>query len=270
MDNPDVTKPVESPEIVHIAIVPPVHVEDNLIKEVSGIINHDLYGTRLLLAGKSPRIVAHYQTLQMAESVKLRLQSLGLVVILSRDFELRKAHSPIFRASAMKFDNEEFMFQDKKGITRTIKTEDIFLILKGTRNIYSEKRTTKTKKELNLSATLLTGGIPIRRKVEEKTVETSIQTEHFMRLYHPKSPEPDIEITQHSFDYSCLGANMSATTFINFNMLIVKIKQLCGRSIFDDTLVESHSLGISSPLSWDNDEVRCKLVYLFREAAITP
>ena len=93
-------KPVESPEIVHIAIVPPVHVEDNLIKEVSGIINHDLYGTRLLLAGKSPRIVAHYQTLQMAESVKLRLQSLGLVVILSRDFELRKAHSCVFRSKS--------------------------------------------------------------------------------------------------------------------------------------------------------------------------
>ena len=263
-------KPVESPEIVHIAIVPPVHVEDHLIKEVSDIINHDLYSTRLLLAGKSPRIIAHYQTLAAAESANRRLQSLGLVVILSRDSDLRKAHSPVFSARFMIFADGEFMFQDQKGITRTIKTEDIFLLLKGTRNIYSEKKITKMKKELNLPATLLTGGIPIRRKVEEKTVETSIQTELFMRLYHPKSPEPDIEITQHSFDYSCLGANMSATTFINFNMLIVKIKQLCRRSIFDDTLVESHSLGISSPLSWDNDEVRCKLVYLFREAAITP
>ena len=49
--------------------------------------------------------------------------------------------------------------------------------------------------ELNLPATLLTGGMPIRRKVEEKTREKSIQNEFFVRLYHRQSLEPDVEIT---------------------------------------------------------------------------
>ena len=45
-------------EIVYIATVPPNKLEASLAERVATIINKDLYGTRLLLAGKIPRIVA--------------------------------------------------------------------------------------------------------------------------------------------------------------------------------------------------------------------
>lgn len=54
-------------DIVHIAIAPPDMLEASIVKQVAAILNKDLYGTRLLLAGKIPRIVAHYQTTQLAE-----------------------------------------------------------------------------------------------------------------------------------------------------------------------------------------------------------
>jgi hypothetical protein len=261
-------KPTDSREVIHVALTPSAKVEETLIKTVSAIIEKDLYGTRLLLAGKSPRIIANFQTLQAAELVAQRLKNLGLAVIICKDSELHRTSSPIFKAHVLRFKEGEIVFQDRIGSTRTIKTENVFLILKGIKQIYSEKEITKTKTKLNLTATLLTGGIPIRKKVEEKTLETSITAESFLRLYHRKSPEPDIEINQHSFDYSCLGTEMFPTTLANFNTLIVKIRELCSQSVFDDTLAEPVRLGISPKMYRDSDDIRCKLVYLFHEAAI--
>jgi hypothetical protein len=257
MENHNLTETVNTPEIVHVAIAPPTVVGEDLITEVTSIINKEPYETRLLLAGRSPRIIAHYTTLQIAESVVQRLRKLGLVVLMFRDSELPKTHSPTFKGRLLKFGEGEWSFQDQSGAMKTMKPEDVFLILRGVRQIYSDKEISKTKTKLNLPATLLTGGIPIRRKVEEKTVETSIQTEHFMRLYLRNSPEPYLEITQYGFDYSCLGKNMSTTTLVNFNNLISKIKELCTRSVFDDSLSESSRGG------QDNSETRCKLIYLF-------
>ena len=45
-------------EIVHVAISPPVKLEENLIKKVAAIIDKDLYETRLRLAGKIPSVVS--------------------------------------------------------------------------------------------------------------------------------------------------------------------------------------------------------------------
>lgn len=201
-------KPTVDPEVIYVAITPSASAKENLIKEVSVIINKDIYDTRLLLAGKSPRIIAHFQTFQAAESVARRLKNLGLVVIICKDSELRQTSSPIFKAHALRFNEREIVFQDKINSTRVIKTENVYLILKGIKPIYVEKEVTKTKTKLNLTATLLTRGIPIRKRIEEKSMETSVTSECFLRLYHRKSPEPDIEITQHSFDYSCLGSEI--------------------------------------------------------------
>ena len=48
------------PEILHVSIAPPHVLDTNLVKETAAIIDKDLYGTRLLLAGKIPRVIAHY------------------------------------------------------------------------------------------------------------------------------------------------------------------------------------------------------------------
>ena len=72
-------------DIVYIAVAPPDTLEASLVKEVAAIIDKDLYGTRLLLVGKIPRIVSHYQTIPEAESVAQGLRVLGLVVIVCSD-----------------------------------------------------------------------------------------------------------------------------------------------------------------------------------------
>jgi hypothetical protein len=270
MTNPEVNKLKNNPEILHIAVNLPVAIDANLKNEVATIINTDLNATNNLLAGNIPRVIAHYQDPQTAESAARCLRNLGLAVIICKDSEIHQFLSPIFTARALKFGQGEIVFQDKIGKERIIKTEDVFLIIKGTAQLRKEKIVTKTKKKLNLPLTLMTGGIPIRSKVEEQIVESSIQREFFIRLYHRKSSFADVEIPQYSFDYSCLGKNMAATTLVNFQNLSTKIKELCPQSVFDDRLTRSITPGTSLLISPNNKNIQCKLIYLFHEIASTP
>jgi hypothetical protein len=267
MANPQVNRLTDSQEILHVAINPPGAVDANLLKETAGIIEKDLYATNQLLAGNIPRIIAHYQTARTAEQAAGRLRKLGLTVIICRDADLRRPLQAIFTARALKFGPGEVIFQDKNGTVKILKTEDVFLIIKGTAHVQSDKTITTTKRKLNLAATLMTGGLPILSKVEQKSVETSLQSECFLRLYHRKSPVPDVEITQHGFDYSCLGTDMCTTTLANFNTLSEKLKGFCPGSIFDDRPAQSPSPGTSLITPGSNHESQCKLIYWFHEAA---
>jgi hypothetical protein len=267
MANPQVNRLTDGQEILHVAINPPGAADANLIKETAAIIDKDLNATNQLLVGNIPRIIAHYQTAQAAEQAAEHLRKLGLTVIICGDTELRRSSPPIFKARTLKSSPRELIFQDKNSTVKTIKIEDVFLIIKGRAHVQSDKTVTTTKRKLNLAATLMTGGLPIMSKVEQKSVETSLQSEYFLRLYHRKSPVPDIEITQHGFDYSCLGKDMSATTLANFNTLSDKIKGLCPGSAFDDRLAQSPSPGTSLITPGSNYESQCKLIYWFQEAA---
>jgi hypothetical protein len=247
-------------DIVHVALAPPDLVDASLVKKVATIINKDLYGTRLLLARKIPTIIANYHTIREAEIITQSLRTLGLVVITCKGSQLHQPPSVSFRAHTLKLQKGEVVFWDAAGETTRIKAESVFLILKGTRQTYTEKESVDTKMKFNLSATLLTGGIPIWHRVKEKTRNTSIQTEYFVRIYDQISPEPSIEILQHSFDYSFLGAKMLHSSLANLNTFTTELKNAFPQAVFDDKLT------LPSVTSGTNIEVSCKLIYLYYQA----
>jgi CRP-like cAMP-binding protein len=253
-------------DIVHVAVAPPNILEANLVKEVAAILNKDLYGTRLLLAGRVPRIVAHYQTIQAAESTAQSLRALGLVTVVCSDSELRKPSSASFKAHTLKLEKGEVIFLDKSGDTRRIKAENVFLILKGTIRIYTEKEATVTRMKFSLPATVLTGGIPIWRKVKEKTKEGSIQTECFVRLYERTSLDPILQIFQNDLEYSFLEAEMAASSVTNLNALVTKLRNMFPRAVFDDRLTEIFGVDVPFVAPGDEIEINCKLIYLYHEA----
>jgi hypothetical protein len=253
-------------DIVHIAIASPNMVEASLIEKVAAIVNKDLYETRLLLAGKIPRTVAHYQTIQAAESVAQSLRALGIVAIAYNDSELRKPSLLNFRAHTLKLEGGEVTFWNKGGEARRVKAENVFLILKGKVQTYTEKETTRTKMKFSLPATVLTGGIPIWRKVKETTRGTSSQTEYFVRLYDQTSPEPTVEIFQYNIDYSFLGKKMASSSLINLNTTVTELRNTFPQAVFDDRLAKAFQVDVPSGMPVDETEVNCKLIYLYHQA----
>ncbi|MFC1893014.1 hypothetical protein ACFLYR_03105 [Chloroflexota bacterium] len=255
-------------EIVYIAIAPPNKLEAGLVERVAAIINKDLYGTRLLLAGKIPRIAAHCQTNQAAESVAQNLRTLGLMAIVCDDSELRKPSASL-RAHALKLGKGEVTFWDKSGDMRRIEEKNVFLILKGTMHTYSEKEATRTRMKFSLPATALTGGIPIWRRVKEKTKDMSVQTECYARLYDRMSLDPSVEIFQHNFDYSFLGTEMASSSLTNLNTLIMELRNTFPQAFFDDRLTEVFGVDVPFVTPAEETEINCKLIYLYLSLQLT-
>lgn len=253
-------------EIVHVAIAPPHTLEANLIKKVAAIVDKDLYGTRLLLAGKIPRVIAHYDTVQMAELTAQSLRALGLVAIVCKDSELRRPSTQKYRAHILKFEERAVQFWDKSGQARRIESRNAFLIINGRTQNYTETELTRTRMKFSLPATVLTGGIPIWRRVREKTKDKSVQNECFLRLYDRMSTEPSVEILQYDLDYSFLGVEMASTSLANFSTIITKIRDTFPQAVFDDRLIEPFAVDIPFTAPRDTIEINCKLIYLYHQA----
>jgi hypothetical protein len=239
-------------DIVHLAIVPPPALEANLIERVAAIVNKNSYETRLLLTGAIPRIIAHYPSMQTAESAARSLKDLGLVPIVLNDSELRKP-SQIFKALTLEFGEQDILFRDRMGHESRVAATDAFLILVGKMRTYAEEDMTKTEMKLNWGATLLTGGIPIWRRVTQRTSDSAVQTECFARLYGIEPSAPCVQILQHHMNYAFLGAKIAPSSLVNFNAVVARLREVFPQAIFDDRLAK--------PSRAEDTEIDCKLLY---------
>jgi hypothetical protein len=252
-------------DVVHVAVAPPSALEEELVKKVAAVVGKNPYETRLRLTGKIPKIIANYDTMQQAESSAQSLRGLGFVVIVFTESEMRKPWQ-IFKARNLKFEDQAISFWDRNGQARRIEAREAFLILSARMQAYTDTTVTKTTRKLNITATLLTGGIPIMKKVKKETMTRSVQTESFIRLYCRASPEPAVQIPQHDFDYSFLGPEMVPSAAANINIAIRKIREVFPQAIFDDSLIEPFGANMPATIVQDTIEDNCKLIYWYHQA----
>jgi len=252
---------MEKSGILYLALVPLVAPETSVISEVATIIGKDPYGTRLLLAGKIPKIVAHYDGKQTAEPVAQRLKDLGLVPLLCTESELCRS-SEGFIAHTLELGQGYVLFYDRGGQKREMKSRDIFLIIKGRKETYVPKERTETTRKFSLARTALTGGIPMWRTEKKQVKESAPVTECFARLYTRESAEPAVGIIHNQADYSFLKGEMASSSLANFNMVVTKLQQQFPKAIFDDNLMRASVRQPYAPSDVDDTEINCKLLYL--------
>jgi hypothetical protein len=249
-------------EKIHIAVAPPANLDANLVRSVATVINKSPAQTRLLLAGEMPKVIAHYDSIQVAESIIRNLRDLGLVAIACMDSELRQ-FPQTFKAQTLEFREKEVLFRDIAGREKRVIENNVFLVLVGRIETSMEVETTKQKTKFSLPRTLLMGGIPIWRSVNEKTTTHSIQAECFARLYERKSPDPSVDILQHHMNYSFLGAKIAASSSTNFGTVVLGLREVFPQAIFDNRLAKHFMLTTSPSQACEGIEINCKLIYLF-------
>jgi hypothetical protein len=252
-------------EVIYIAVAPPANLDANLVRSVATVISKSPSHTRLLLAGEVPKVIAHYDSTQVAESIIRNLRNLGLVAIACRDSELRQ-FPQTFKAQTLEFREKEVLFRDIAGREKRIAENNVFLVLVGRIETSVEVETTKQKTKFSLPRTLLMGGIPIWRRVDQKTTTHSIQAESFARLYERKSPDPSVDILQHHMNYSFLGAKVAASSFTNFGTVVLRLREVFPQAIFDNRLAKPSVLTTSPNRVWEGIEINCKLIYLLHAA----
>ncbi len=252
---------MQSSDIWHVAIAPSGILKEGLAEKVAAVMGSDVYDARRLLAGKIPRIIAQYHSVEEAETIVRKLRSEGIAAFACGDAELRKPLLRIFRARSLKKADGEVIFKDKTGREISLREKDVFLILEGTMQTSMVKESTSTTVKLNVMGTVLTGGIPIMRQVKEKTKEISVDTERFVRLYGRASMDPVVELFQRGFDYSFLGAGMTSSSLKNMDGTIAELRKIFPQTVFDDLLIKPSGSNVRDAL-----EINCRLIYLYHRA----
>jgi hypothetical protein len=248
-------------DVVPIAVATMANPDEKLVSSVAAIINKSLSYTRLLLAGEVPRIIAHADSTPRAEAIVKSLRELGLAALALSEADLRQ-FPQIFEAQTLEFSQKEAVFRDSTGAQKRMTSSDVFLILTGRVESSTETKTTKSRIKFSWGGTLLTGGIPVFRRVKETTTDKSSQTEEFARLYSRKSAEPGVELLQHQLNYSFLGAERAASSIMNFGTVVRRLREAFPEAIFDDRLAKSLAI-----TSWQDVELNCRLIYLFQAMA---
>jgi hypothetical protein len=251
-------------DIVHILVAPPNTIETSLVKEAAAILNKEPYETRLLLSGKMPKLIAHYQSTIEAEMVAVRLKTLGLVVFICSDEKLRQISSASFLAHALHFGEKEVTFMNKGGQRRIMASTDVFLILKGKIQTSTNRDVINTRLKFSLPATLLTGGFPVWRKVKETTKDTAVEEVSFIRLYNRLSVDPQVEIFENYFDFSSLGTKIAPSSLTNLNSITLELREVFPQALYDDRLAETSVTSINTGLQGNNEfELNCRLIYMY-------
>lgn len=249
-------------EIVHIVVAPPVALDEKLIKSAADVLGKNIYDTRILLSGEIPRIIAHCESMHTAKPVLHALTGLGINAIAFNNSTLRQPPQS-FKACTLAFGKQEVTFKDRSSQEKRIEENGVFLIITGMIQTSTESETITTRKELNITTTLLTGGIPIYRKVKEKTTTHSTGTEHFIRLYSKKPDDPFVVIFQHDMNYSFLGEKTAISSRENFASVVTALQEAFPQAIFDDRLVKPLRITSSPNQAWEDIEIHCRLIYTF-------
>jgi hypothetical protein len=163
----------------------------------------------------------------------------------------------------MKLEEQSVLFRDRNDREMRVESTEVFLIIEGKLQARTEKEVETTTMKFSVPATILSGGIPVWRKVKEKKSASSLHSEFFMRLYNRMSAEPSVEILQYAFDYSFLAAEMTPNSVANFNTTVTKIRDSFPQAIFDDRLTAPFTIDILTTEPQDIVGIDCKLLYLY-------
>ncbi|AKG52719.1 hypothetical protein DGWBC_0026 [Dehalogenimonas sp. WBC-2] len=231
--------------------------------KVAAVLKREPSDTRLLLAGKIPKIIAHYDDNAAAESAVEGLKSLGLTAMAIGDEELHQS-VPGFETRNLELMPREIIFRDGAGHEKRIGADDIFLIIEGIIHTRTETSGTRQSRKLNIAGTLLMGGLPVFSKVNEPTTGQTVNTEPFIRLY-PKAPGGIIvEISRSNLtSYTFLGTGKQGSSYVNFENTVLKLRELCPAAVFDNRLMKVSAAVEYSGRANEDNALNCQLMYLF-------
>ena len=248
-------------DTLYVAAAPPKTLSDELLKKAASLIGKDIADTRLLLAGELPRVLASMPDSATAESTARGLQDAGFVAFVCGDSELRN-RAESFLARTVIPAERAVTFRDRHGGEVVIEAGDAFLIIRGKLRAAAPENTSTTKMKLNVTATVLTGGLPIMRRVTKETTRESSQAEDFMAIYDRRSSDPRVEMSRSQMDYAFLGPELTPFALANFEIVAKKLREWFPPAIFDDRLSRHFKTDLPSEGPGEALEINRKLIYL--------
>jgi hypothetical protein len=209
-----------------------------LVQALAASLGILAYEMRQRMIGGGPAVVACFADQQQARALAVKLNLSGVATLIIDTDALRRAAG---RFVVRRFElNEQSLYIEASGGERTeISYGDIDLLLCGTRVHGQPETVTVTERKFSLGKTILSGGIPLTKKVERQEEVTKEERENILYLY--AGERPPVVFSQGGISYEGFGAAMKLTRELNFTFLKSELRRLCQAAGFDDRL--SNRLG---------------------------
>lgn len=205
-----------------------------LVQAFAGALGITAFEARPRLIGGGPSLVASFADPEMAEALAKKLNRIGFATLVIDAAAVRgKAGHLIVRR--FELDKLSLRIETADGEQADIPWQEIDLLLPGTNIVaYSETKTV-TERKVSVGKTLLSGGIPLTRKVERQE-EVAIE-ERVKVLYLYAGNRPPVFFNQNGMTYEGFGSAMKMSRELNFNYLVSELRRLSPGAGYDDRLL---------------------------------
>lgn len=206
-----------------------------LVQAISGVLGITVFEARQRMSGGGPAVVAGFADPQQALALSEKLNQNGIATMVVDATEvLNEASHFICRRFEL---NESLLRVETSDRQRAeISYNEIDLLLPAMSIVaYSEKKTV-TERKISVGKTILSGGIPMSKKVKHEEEVTTEERTKVLYLY--AGNRVPIVFSQNGMTYDGLGAAMKLSRELNFTYLVSELRRLSPGAVYDDRLLK--------------------------------
>ena len=205
-----------------------------LVQAIAAASVTTAYEARQRMIGGGPAVLASFAGQEQARALCAKLTEAGVGAFVVDTASLRGEPGPL-TVRRFLLGARSLCLEAVDGVTAEIPYAEIGLLLPGTRISGQSASKTVTERKFSLGRTVLSGGIPLTKKVTRQEEVTS--EERTKCLYLLARNRPQIVFRQSGMSYDGFGAAMKLSQELNFALLTSELRRLCYAASFDDRLV---------------------------------
>ena len=205
-----------------------------LVQALAAALGVMVFEARQRMIGGGPSVVANFADPQhaMALADKLRQGGISALVV---DATAVRNRTGFFIVRRFVPGTSALHIEENDGNSAEIPYEEIDLLLPCMSVTGHTETKTVTERKFSLGKTVLSGGIPMKSKVERKEEVASEETSKVLHLY--AGNRPLILFSQNNLTYDGFGPAMKMSRELNFAYLISELRRLSPHAIYDDRLL---------------------------------
>ena len=204
-----------------------------LIAEALGIL---VFEARQKITGGNPTTIANFSDRQQAEEMTNRLSCNGIPAFIIDTLAVRDKRQ-LFQVSQFSLESKTLQVESADGQQLDIDYTNIELLLMATcSDGQIETMTTTTSRKFSMGKTLLSGGIPMTKKVKTTEVSKSEERDKTLWLYSDK--QEIVIFNRSKLNYVGLGEARQLTRELNFTHLQNELRRLAPQADYDERLLK--------------------------------
>ena len=205
-----------------------------LARELAAVLNRTVYeaGSRVRAPGGGPSVIARFPEPRAARDAAALLRARGFDTLLLGEDEIEDDQRR-FVVRGFELLGEELTVESQ-GARRTVRYQDVELLLRGTRIVQHEARAGPPTRKLSLVRAALSGGLIVTKAVHPPRQPPVEEREGFLHLYARGAPP--LAWREDKLLYRSLGKALLPSRHANFAQVVAELRRRCPGAAYDERL----------------------------------